>query len=273
MTLGAMGNFSRGQMESDRKGQKDYLVRALELDPDAAYSHYINALFLVWPQRQWKRGEQEFLRCLELNPSDALCRVYYAHLLMILQKFEESVKQANLALELDPLRPLVLGLYGVVMLYLGYPEEALKQSEKALAIDPANGFAAGTLADARLALGDTLGWYEVWKQGLWWTTPAYLDSLDQVFQEQGYLAVIRDRIRINEQAYASGTYISLSGQADRYLIVGEYEKALTWYGLALEKGDGLISYIALAHLAYPELLKYPGYLALLKELNLPPPGQ
>jgi len=273
MTLGVMGNFSSGQMESDLKGQKDYLEKALELDPDAAYSHYVNGLFSVWPQGQWKKGEQEFLQCLKLNPSDALCRIYYAHLLMTLQRFDEAEKQANLALELDPLRPLVLGLYGVVMVYLGYPEDALKQAEKALAIDPETGFALYTRADAHLALGDTSEWYNYWKKGLWWTTPAYLDSLDRVFKEQGFLAVTRDRIRINEEVLASGGYISFHGQANRYLIVGDYDKAIDCYKKAMEKNDGLISYAALDHLAFPGLLKHSGYLALLKELNLPQPEQ
>lgn len=272
MTLGAMGNFSRGQLESDRKGQEDYLNRALELDPDAAYTHYINGLFSVWPKRQWSKGEQEFLRCLELNPSDALCRVYYAHLLMTLQRFDESMEQANKALELDPMRPLVLGLYGVVMLYLNQPEKALKQAEKALSIDPANGFARSSRADAYLALGDTTEWYELWKQGLWWSTPEYLDSLDMVFEKQGYPALIRERIRKNEEVLASGGYISFSGQASRYLIVGEYEKAMEYYSSAIAQGDGLVSYIALDHLEFPELKTHPGYLNLLKVLNLPSPG-
>ncbi len=272
MTLGILGNFSGGLKESDFKGQKDYLDRALELDPDAAYTHYIHGLYSVWPQRQWEKGEQEFLRCLELNPSDALCRVYYAHLLMTLQRFDESLKQAHLALELDPRRPLVLGLYSVVMLHLHRPNEALIQSKKALDIDPDNGFAIGTLADAKLVLGDTTEWYKLWKQRLWRTTPSYLDSLDQVFADGGYVAVIRHRIRTNEEVLASGGNFPFSSLAYRYLIIGELDKAMDCYRRGMEEGDGLISYIALDHLAFPELKHYPDYLALLYELNLPPPG-
>ena len=208
---------------------------------------------------------------MELNPSDALCRVYYAHLLMTLQRFDESMEQANKALELDPLRPLVLGLYSVVMLNLKHPEEALKQSKKALEIDPANGFAVGTLAGAKLVLGDTTGWYTLWKRGLWRTTPSYLDSLDQVFAEGGYHAAIRYRIRTNEEVLAKGGYIPFSGHAARYLIFGEFDKAMAMYRKGKEAGDALISYAALDHLRYPELRTFPDYLALMKELNLPPP--
>jgi tetratricopeptide (TPR) repeat protein len=252
-------------------GAFDYLDRALELDPYSAYSHYVKGIFAVWPQGRWEEGEQEFKRCLVLNPSDALCRIYYSHLLMILHRFEEAEQQARRALELDPLRPLVLGLYGVVMNFLGHYRETLVQAEKAMSVDPNNGFTPGPLAAACLATGDTLRWYEIWKQGLWWTTPAYLDSLDRVFRDEGYLALIRDRIRINEEVYATGGLISFSGQASRYLAVGDYNKAMDYYELARKEGDGLISYISLDYLAFPELKDHARYLALLEELKLPLP--
>ncbi len=271
MTLAVMGSFISNTQDANLSEAFRYLDRALELDPDAAYTHYARGLYAVWPGGRWKEGEREFQRCLELNPSDALCRIYYAHLLMILHRFEEAEQQARRALELDPLRPLVLGLYGVVMNYLGHYRETLVQAEKAMSIDPDNGFAPGPLAKACLATGDTLRWYELWKQHLWWSTPAYLDSLDRVFREEGYLAVIRDRIRVNEEVHASGGFISCSGQADRYLISGEYDRAMDYYQMGMEEGDGLISYISLDYLAFPELRDHARYLALLKEMKLPLP--
>lgn len=95
---------------NDYDKQMQYLNKALELDPNSANSHYISAGTAVWTEWDWEKGESEFLRSLALNPNDALCRMYYAHLLMILHRHKEAIDQANLALELDPLEPLVLGL-------------------------------------------------------------------------------------------------------------------------------------------------------------------
>ena len=272
MTLGAMGGFSSSADADTYRNAAFFLEKALELDPEDAYTHYVKGIFAVWPRGQWKVGEAEMRQCLELNPGDALCRIYYAHLLLILHRFDEALEQAQTALELDPLRPLVLGLYGVVMYYIGDPQEALEQSEKALAIDPQNGFAINPLAGAALQLGDTARWYEIWKQGLWWTTPVYLDSLDRVFREQGRLAVIRDRIRINEEVLASGGVISFSGQAERYLDIGDFDKAMDYYELALEGGDkGFLSYMSLDYLFFPELQNNPRYLAILDRMKLPHP--
>jgi len=57
-----------------------YLNKALELDPNSAQAHYHKAINAVWREFDWELGEKEFLKTLELNPNDALARLYYAHL-------------------------------------------------------------------------------------------------------------------------------------------------------------------------------------------------
>ena len=249
----------------------EYLNKALELNPNSANSHYNVAMTAVWWEWDWKKGEKEFLRTLELNPNDALCRMYYAHLLMILRRHDEALDQANLGLELDPMRSLVLALYGVVMHYAGDYQSALIHLEKAVSIDPDNNFAARHLAVAHLATGDTLKWYERWKRGLLWTDDEYLASLDSIFQEHGYLAVIEERIRVNEEVYSGGGRISFQGQAKRYLTVGKYDKAMDYLEKSYERHDGGLAYASLAVIDHPELKYNPRYIALLKKMNLPLP--
>jgi hypothetical protein len=96
--------------------------------------------------------------------------------------------------------------------------------------------------------------------------------LHPVFQEQGMQAVIRDRIRINEEVLAAGGNISFSGQAGRYLITGDFDKAMDYYELALDGEDmGLLSYLSLANLQFPEIKSNPRYPAILDRMNLPRP--
>jgi len=59
-----------------------FLNKALELNPNSAQAHYVKAINAVWQEFDWEQGEKAFLRSLELNPNDALCRMYYAHYLM-----------------------------------------------------------------------------------------------------------------------------------------------------------------------------------------------
>ena len=56
------------------------LNKALELDPDYAGSHFTNGIIGVWIEWDWEKGEREFLTAIELNPNDALSKLYYSHL-------------------------------------------------------------------------------------------------------------------------------------------------------------------------------------------------
>lgn len=49
------------------------------------------------------------------NLNNALCRMFYAHLLNILHRSEEAIQHADLALKLDPSRAFIVGLYAALM--------------------------------------------------------------------------------------------------------------------------------------------------------------
>jgi len=128
-------------------GPKIYenINKALELDPDFADSHFINGIIAVWTEWNWEKGEKEFLHALAINPNDAMSRIYYAHLLMSLQRTDEAQSQGLRAAELDPLNPLLLGLYGVVLCDAGRWEEAYEACEKGLTLDPGNFFTTSVM--------------------------------------------------------------------------------------------------------------------------------
>jgi len=269
MTWNAIGGFAYGPLTEAFKKTTEYLNKALSLGQNSANSHYVKAVLTVWPGWDWETGEKEFLKTLELNPNDALARAYYAHLLMILRRTDEAVYQANLALALDPLRPLVLGLYGRVMFDAGDIHAALKQSEKALSIDPDNNFAFEVVAGAYLKTGDTLKWYEKYRKRVYWSNEQYLVHLDSLFNKDGYFAVIEERIKVNEEVYRKGGSISYTGQAGRYLIAGNYDKAMDYYEKAYEENFWMLAYVSLAVINHPELKDNPRYVALLRKMNLP----
>ncbi len=244
-----------------------YLNRAMELDPNSANVRYVKAGTAVWTEWDWEQGEREFLKSLELNPNNALCRLYYAHLLMILRRSDEAVHQANLGLELDPLKPLVLGLYGVVMRNEGDYLSAVTHFEKALSIDPNFGFASSNLAAAYWDNRDEK-WFNQWKKVVCWDTEVTA-IIEKVYYEDGHVAAIEKLLKLNEEYGDEFCKIGEGISVRKYLQVKNYEKAIDnlekWY----ESRQMNITYIATNLNQYEQLKDYPRYIELLKKMNLP----
>lgn len=104
---------------------------------------------------------------------------------------------------------------------------------------------------------------------MYWTNEQYLGSLDTIFHENGYLAAIQDRIRVNEEVYSKGGSISFTGQANRYLIMKEYDKAMDYFEIAYEKRLWPLAYVSLEVIDHPELKNNRRYIDLLKKMKLP----
>ncbi len=254
----------------------DYLGKALELDPNSAQAHYVNALNAVWTEFDWAKGEKEFLTSLKLNPNDALCRMYYAHLLMILKRSDEAAIQANLGLDLDPMKPLILGLYGVVMRNDGDHKSAIHYFEKALSIDPNFGFARGNLfsiqMDSAYTNRDYKKWIELWVEkvdGNWFdeARAAVLNA----FNEKGHIAAIEEMLKMNEKYGNKGSRMINTLKAERYLMLNNVDKAVDCLEMDYEMRDMDITYVATNLRNYDQLKTHPRYIGLLKKMNLPLP--
>ncbi len=245
----------------------EYLNKALELDPNFADLQPHKAALAVWLEWDWEKGEKAYLKALELNPNDALCRIFYAHFLMIMKRPEEALKQANLALELDPLRPFLLGLYGIVMIWQGDCQSALTYSQKALSIDSENHFAKNTLAKAYYCLGDTIKWFESWKKIAWWDDKT-LAVIDDIFYKVGFQAAVEKIIEVNVKA-SQNLHISMWGQAWRYLAVGKYDKAMDCLERAYDIHDPNMPYLGMVSIEFEKLKNNTRYIALMKKMKLP----
>ncbi len=247
-----------------------YLNKALELDPNSAQAHYVKGIISVWGEWDWEKGEKEFLKSIKLNSNNALCRLYYAHLLMMQRRSDEALMQANLGLELDPLKPLVLGLYAMVELNEGDFHSAIQHLEKALSIDPNFIWAALVLNTAQFMLhyqnGDWEKWIEAWgnKVKRHWNEEAR-ETVINVFLEQGHVAGLNEMLKMNEKYGNEECHMSEGVIAERYIYLNDYEKAIDH----LEKGYEMqtIPYVA-TNKFYETLKDNPRYIELLKKMKL-----
>ena len=251
-----------------------YLEDALERDPNSAYAHFVKAVTAVWTEWDWEKGEEEFLRSLELNSNNALCRLYYAHYLMCQRRHDEALIQANLGLELDPLDPLALSLYGIVMLDVGDYPSAVEHFEKALAITPGYILAAGNILKSYRHGGYYDKWIKRWKQVTCWDEEDKM-TVENTLHEQGYVAAVKALLKINEEYTIGGKdcHMRVGTKKMWYIEAGEYDKAYACLEELYEQGNLDIPYMASNGRGYEHFKSYPGYVEILKKFKLPVPTE
>lgn len=248
-----------------------YLNRALELDPNSAYAHYVAASVAFMTEWDWEKGEKEFLMAIELNPNDALTRLFYAYLLMNLRRSGEAVLQADLGKELDPLEPIVLGMHGHVMLDAGNYQSATNSVEKALSLNPHNNFAKDLSLRIYYHNEEYEKWIKAWLDKVRWSDEAKA-AVVNAFNEKGHLAAIEKMFELNEKYAPDDCFMDNGIKVRRYLHLGNYEKVLDIYEEIFEAQGGVPSMATNAR-GYDKLKNYPRYIEFLKKMNLPlPPG-
>jgi len=245
----------------------EYMGRALELDPDLPELHFAIAIMAVWSEFDWERGEQEFKKALSVNPNDAVARIYYAHLLDIMQRNDEALLQGRIASETDPLNPLVQSLYGVVLACDHDWEGWMAQIDKAFALDPDHFLSKLSLDMAAIHLGDE----ELAIQAIRGFMPfseTLFDSIDRVFGQEGfkvaYNMALDEFDRINW-----GTPFD---HAMRRILIQQYDQTMDWLENGYEIHDPNIPYMATGLCAFDSLYTNPRFMAIAEKVNLPMPG-
>jgi len=245
-----------------------YLDKALELDSNSAFIHYTVGVTAAWAEWDWEKAENELLKSIELNPNYVLCRIYYAHLLMILRRSDEAVFQANIALDKDPLSPLILDLSGRVMQNAGDYTTAISRFEKAYAINPNYGLVTGHLEDVYLEAKEYDKWIDFWKRHSCWDDSIKIE-VEKILYEKGHVAATMTLIDFDKQNEDKGCQMSEVEKMRRYFDIGDYERVIDHLEKLYDRSWGSIPYIATNYYGYNELKDNPRFIELLKKMNLP----
>ncbi len=99
--------------------------------------HAVRGLVFVFLQNDWKSGEAEFRRALELNPGESAIHAYYeVGFLTPLGRSDEAIAEMRRALELDPLSVEYNTNLGTALYFARRYREAEDQFRKTLQMDP-----------------------------------------------------------------------------------------------------------------------------------------
>jgi serine/threonine protein kinase/TolB-like protein/Tfp pilus assembly protein PilF len=109
---------------------------ALESDDSLAETHTSAGIVRMWYYSDWQQAKQEFMRAIELDPDYAPAHYWYSALLSISGRFDESVKQSEIARSLDPYSQLAAMNHGRALYFARRGDEAAGYLRKLLEHDP-----------------------------------------------------------------------------------------------------------------------------------------
>ncbi len=129
--------------------------KALQLDPSAAEAH-TSLAFVIWQyDYDWRGGEREYLRAIELNPNYYEAHHQYGYLLAFGGRLDESVAEFKRANEMDPLSAGILNDLAWPLMFQRKYDEAREKIRQALELDPSFYLAQFTLGWIDIESGKT----------------------------------------------------------------------------------------------------------------------
>jgi eukaryotic-like serine/threonine-protein kinase len=204
-------------------------LRALGLDETLAEAHV--ALAHVTTVYDWDLAgaEQHYQRALELAPNDSTTHQRYGHLLVVMQRNEEAIRETNRARDLDPLSVPVNAVLGMVYMKARRHNEAVAASRKAIELGPNNPFAHWVLArslDTANQLEEALAEAEK-AASFSGSSQPYAAHLAYACARLGDVGRAREILRKMLEP-AKNSYVSAYDVAVIYTSLGEHDRAMEW---------------------------------------------
>jgi TolB-like protein/DNA-binding winged helix-turn-helix (wHTH) protein/Flp pilus assembly protein TadD len=129
--------------------------KALQLDDTLANPHAILGTVHFWYDWNWTTAEREYLRAIELDPSDSGPRQGYSSALVWVGMTDKGIAEGKLALTLDPVSAEASRTLGEDYYYAHRYAAAIKQLREALQLEPGYWFTYVSLGRAYLEAGNT----------------------------------------------------------------------------------------------------------------------
>jgi TolB-like protein/Tfp pilus assembly protein PilF len=132
--LGYVG-LADSNEDQDRPQKKEYIRRALEIDPDLAEAH-ASLGYQYMLDYDWAASERELKRAINLDPKYPQSYAWNGARLMMLGKYDDALASIDQALTLDPTANGSNFYKGVCLGVAGRLDESIQQFKKTIELDP-----------------------------------------------------------------------------------------------------------------------------------------
>lgn len=220
----------------DRPQKKEYIRRALEIDPDLAEAH-ASLGYQYMLDYNWAESEREMKRAIELNPNYAQAYQWNCARLMMLGRYDDAMSSIKRALELDPTSTGINFYYSVLLFVSGKTDESIEQLNRLAEIEPDFVWAHTWLyriyrqtGNHAAAVEERAKAFEVDGQ------PEKGQRLRESFAKGGWNGYLNEFLRL--EAYYSGTYkASNIAEVSVLAELGKKDEAMSELLKSAEKGD------------------------------------
>jgi TolB-like protein len=256
---------------------REAALRAIALDDSLAGGHVTLAFVKAHYEYDWSGARREYLRALELNPSDAYAHLFYSNsYLSPLGRHPEAIAEMRSAIKLDPFSPPVQSFLIRSYLWARRYDDALAQFQKCNQMFP--GFA---LNHERVAhLYTYMGKFEA---AIPEETKARLlagedpksavkkeDELRQAWQAEGATGYWKKLLEFaNLPENPPEAYATPYGMAILYARLGDKDQALAWLEKAYDQRELAMTEIGIEP-ALDSLRSDPRFQNLLRRVGLLP---
>jgi tetratricopeptide (TPR) repeat protein len=237
-----------------------------------AYMSPALGLVLGAGEFDWKEAEREFSRALQLNPSSAIARYYYAMwFLRALGRLEQASIEMGRALELNPLDPFYVSLWGYFLHVTRQFDQAIARQRRAIELNSTFflpywmltiTYAVNGRVDEAIAAAEKAN-------ELSGRNSMTLGMLGRAYGLAGRSAEARHLLE-ELKARRRLTYVPPSSIAFVLRGLGELDEAMEWLARGVEERDQNAVCSLNTEPGYDTVRSQPAFQALLRTMKLVP---
>jgi serine/threonine protein kinase/Tfp pilus assembly protein PilF len=243
--------------------------KAIEMAPSLSDAHLAVGLVNLYFDWDWDTAEKHMRRAVELSPHSARAHYGLSLWLLVQQRHQEAIQEADYALELDPLSLPMNFNVGYLNYFAGNNDRAIAQFEKVLEMDSSFMQASLILCPAYLRKrmpAEALATVEkaLPQSGNWSSLRAMLAIVHAASGRTSQAVEILEKLK---KEGASIPLLSYSA-AIIFNVLGDKEQALDWLEKACEERIGFLVLLKVAS-GFRNLSQEPRFQAILKHIGMP----
>jgi eukaryotic-like serine/threonine-protein kinase len=216
---------------------------AIAQDAELGEAYGLMALVNTHFDYDWSGAEENFIRALQLSPSNAQVHHDYAHFLLAMGRGAESVEASRRAVALDPTNSMLMSCLGWHSLFDNRFDESLRHAGEAQRMMPSfwaqvvQGWALTGLGDTEAALDAMRDAVELDPE-LAFTRAALAHALGRSGRTQEARQFLDELLTAARQGYVSAYDIALV-----YTGLGDSDSAFEWIAKAVAERSSFVVHL------------------------------